>query len=203
MNPFPYDNMSANLEIQKKLEDVLKRIRKVQIVRGVLVTVTIFLAGLLLMMAADYVFAPLPGIARWVMFFVWIAATVYAGRIGFAPYFRKITTVQIARWIEVRHPEIQERMSTVLELEGTATRDSGDLIAALSLAAHKDIESVNPDVEIRSAQTRKKSDPPRDGAGGRPGDRAQRLAEPIRASFRPGASPVLRSGKRGRRHIRA
>ncbi len=148
--------MSANLEIQKKLEDVLKRIRKVQIVRGVLVTATIFLAGLLLIMAADYFFAPLPGIARWAMFFLWIAVTIYAAKAGFAPYFKKITTVQIARWIEVRHPEIQERMSTVLELEGTTTNDSSDLIAALGLAAHKDIETVNPDVEIKSAQTKKK-----------------------------------------------
>ncbi len=148
--------MSANLEIQKKLEDVLKRIRKVQIIRGVLVTATIFLAGLLVIMAADYFFAPLPGLARWAMFFVWIAVTLYAAKIGFAPYFKKITTVQIARWIEVRHPEIQERMSTVLELEGTTTKDSSDLIAALGIAAHKDVESVNPDVEIKSAQTRKK-----------------------------------------------
>lgn len=149
--------MTPNEEIQAKLGEVRDRIRKVQLTRGTLVTATIALAGLLLMMAADWLFAPLPGAARWALFIVWIASIIYAGRVGFAPYFRKIGLVQIARWIEMRHPEIQERMSTVLEIskqEGNIA--STDLIDALGLAAHRDIEGVNPDVEIKSAATKKK-----------------------------------------------
>ncbi len=108
--------MTPNEEIQAKLGEVRDRIRKVQLTRGALVTATIALAGLLLIMATDWLFAPLPGLLRWGLFIVWIGSTIYAAKAGFAPYFRKIGLVQIARWIEVRHPEMQERMSTVLEL---------------------------------------------------------------------------------------
>lgn len=148
--------MSPTEEIQAKLGEVRDRIRRVQLTRGLLVTATIALAGLLLIMAADYFFAPLPGVARWVMFILWVVAMVYAAKIGFALYFRKIGLVQIARWIEARHPEIQERMSTVLELADQKNAGSSDLIAALGLAAHQDIGTVNPELEIKSGATKKK-----------------------------------------------
>ncbi len=149
--------MTPNEEIQAKLGDVRDRIRKVQLTRGAMVTATIALAGLLLIMAADLILAPLPGLARWGLFVVWIGSIICAGLLGFAPFFKKISTIQIARWIEIRHPEIQERMSTVLELarQGDSTASAG-LINALGLAAHQDIESVNPDLEIKSAATKRK-----------------------------------------------
>ncbi|HEY1123824.1 MAG TPA: hypothetical protein VGE67_19555, partial [Haloferula sp.] len=106
-------------EIGRRLEAVRSSIRRAQWTRGGLVIATVMLGGLLLMMALDHFLAPLPQVARWAMFGVWVFGTLAAAAIGLRPLLRKIGLVQVARWIEGRHPEIEERMSTVLELSGS------------------------------------------------------------------------------------
>ena len=71
------------------------------------------------MMAADFVLAPLPVMVRWVLLGTLVIGTVAAGWAWLInPLRRRITLVQVARWLETRHPEIQERVSTALELSG-------------------------------------------------------------------------------------
>src|SRR5688500_14829226 len=76
------------------------------------------LSAVLAIMAADHFLAPLPMAARWVLFGLWLVAVLAALGVGLRPLLRKIGLVQVARWIEGRHPEIEERMSTVLEISG-------------------------------------------------------------------------------------
>ena len=61
--------MSTSLpkEIIKPLQALLRRVRRMQLLRGLAELVTLVLGGLLLTMAADFFLAPLPVIVRWVM----------------------------------------------------------------------------------------------------------------------------------------
>ena len=103
-------------EIETRLKAMRSRIRRVQLIRAAMVVATVTLAGLFAMMAADWLFAPLPMALRWGMLGVWLMAVLAAARFGFGPMSQPISLLQVARWLEVRHPEMEERLSTVLEL---------------------------------------------------------------------------------------
>lgn len=141
-------------EIESRLKLVRNRIRSAQRNRAAWILATVFLAGLLLIMAADYFFAPLPNAARWLLFGAWLIVFGFAAKRVLTPLFRKITLVRIARWIEARHPEMEERLSTVLELSKNDTGVSPELLEALGKAANEDITSVDPQIEVKSAQKR-------------------------------------------------
>ena len=110
--------MPSNLppEITSGLTALRRRIRRIQLSRGLLRTLTVVLGGLFVLVALDYFLAPLPGTARAILFFAWIAGAAYGFfRFLLRPITRKIPLVRLARWLEERHPEVQERISTALE----------------------------------------------------------------------------------------
>jgi hypothetical protein len=139
----------ARQDIGKRLSAVRASIRRAQLQRGVLLVATVAVGGLLAMMAADHFLAPLPMAARWVLFGLWLAAVLVALWIGLRPLMRKISLVQVARWIEGRHPEIEERMSTVLELSGGDAGASAGLMEELARAAGEDVDKVDPRAELK------------------------------------------------------
>ena len=122
----------ARQQIGRRLAAVRSGIRRAQWKRGGLLLATVALGGLLALMAVDQFFGPLPVAARWIMFGAWLAAILAAAWAGLRPLLRKIGLVQVARWIEGRHPEIEERMSTVLELGGGHAGASPELLEALA-----------------------------------------------------------------------
>ncbi len=140
----------ARQDIARRLAAVRSNIRRAQLQRGGLLLATVALGGLLLIMAADLLFSPLPMAARWVLFGLWVAAVLGALWAGLRPLMRKINLVQVARWVEGRHPEIEERMSTVLELSGGDAGASAGLLEELAKAAGEDVEKVDGRAEIRS-----------------------------------------------------
>ncbi len=137
-------------DIGRRLGAVRSSIRRAQFQRGGLLVATVALGGLLAMMAADHFLAPLPVAARWAMFVAWLLATAAALVVGMRPLLRKIGLVQVARWIEGRHPEIEERMSTVLELAGSEGGASAELLEELAKAAGEDVGKVDARAEIRA-----------------------------------------------------
>jgi hypothetical protein len=139
----------ARQDIGKRLSAVRASIRRAQLQRGVLLVATVAVGGLLAMMAADHFLAPLPMAARWVLFGLWLAAVLAALWIGLRPLIRKISLVQVARWIEGRHPEIEERMSTVLEVSGGDAAASAGLMEELARAAGEDVDKVDPRAELK------------------------------------------------------
>jgi len=139
-------------QITSRLEQVRRSIRRVQALRGLMVLATVAIGGLLVLMAADLFFAPLAIAVRWVLLGLWICGVILAVRFGFRPLWRKISLVQIARWVEIRHPEMQERLSTVLEL-GPGSGASGSLLAALGQAAGEDAGKVDAKAEVAAART--------------------------------------------------
>ncbi len=139
--------------IDQSLKNLLQQIRKTQWLRAAFIIVTVALLGLLVIMAADWQFSPLATPVRWLMFGGWIIAIMIAAQKGLAPLFHKISKVQLARWVEIRHPEIQERISTTLELQGTESGISVGLLAELRKAAVIDAASVDMRHEIKTVST--------------------------------------------------
>jgi hypothetical protein len=135
---------------------VRSSIRPAQWTRGGLLTATVMLGGLLSMMALDHFLAPLPQAARWAMFGVWVLGTLAAAVIGLRPLLRKIGLVQVARWIEGRHPEIEERMSTVLELAGSHGGVSESLLEELAKSAGEDVDKVDARAELKAVGAARK-----------------------------------------------
>lgn len=145
-------NLSSG-KIEKRLKAVRSRIRRVQFMRAAMVVVTVALAGLFAMMVADSLFAPLPIALRWGMLAVWLTAVLTAAKFGFGPMLKPIGLLQVARWLEVRHPEMEERLSTVLELTHAGGGGSADLLASLAAAAEADAGKVDAGMEVKAART--------------------------------------------------
>ena len=145
---------ASSHEIESRLKLVRGRIRNAQRCRASWVITTVALGGLLLIMAADWFFAPLPVAVRWILSAVWLVGIGFVAKTVLAPLFKTISLVQIARWIELRHPEMEERLSTVLELSINDSGVSPELLEALAKAAGEDVTKVDPRGEIRAAQTK-------------------------------------------------
>lgn len=139
--------------IDAALQRLLRQIRRTQWLRAVLMLGTIALAGLLVMMAIDWFFAPLPLWSRWSMFAAWLGLLAFVAKKGWAPVFRQIGLVQLARWVEWRHPEMQERISTALELRGQPEGVSSQLLEELRHAAVTDAAAVDARGEVKSVST--------------------------------------------------
>ncbi|MGJ8725623.1 MAG: hypothetical protein ACSHYB_13775 [Roseibacillus sp.] len=138
-------------QIERQLQAVRRRIRRVQLWRGGLWVAAFFLGGLFFSMALDWLFAPLPSLARWAVFLLWMAAVVWSLFRGLGPFFQKLSLVRIARWLESRHPEMEERLSTALELSGQDSA-SPALVASLVQAAEEDVLLVDAQVEVQPGQ---------------------------------------------------
>jgi hypothetical protein len=143
-------------EIGRRLAAVRCSIRRAQWTRGGLLVATVMLGGLLVIMALDHFLAPLPVAARWALFAAWVLATLASAVVGLRPLLRKIGLVQVARWIEGRHPEIEERMSTVLELESSRGGVSEGLLEELAKAAGDDVGKVDARAELKAVGAARK-----------------------------------------------
>ncbi|MGB0143940.1 MAG: hypothetical protein ACPGAP_04145, partial [Akkermansiaceae bacterium] len=113
------------------------------------------LAGLLAIVALDFILAPLPSWARATLFFGWLASIgVGAVVLVLIPFFSKLPLVRLARWLEERHPELQERISTTLELADHPEGVSPALLEELSEEAAADMGSMDPNQEVRTRRVR-------------------------------------------------
>ncbi len=151
--------MSTNLprEITRPLQALLRRVRRMQILRGIAAMATVVLGGLLISMAAHLFFAPLPVEVSWTLLGLIGAGLLLSAFKWFVKPLRgRITLVQIARWLETRHPEIQERVSTALELsEHSEGGVSEGLLRQLVEDAEGDVKGVNPTKEVRARRAKR------------------------------------------------
>ncbi|MFT6864291.1 MAG: hypothetical protein ACJAVK_002856, partial [Akkermansiaceae bacterium] len=150
--------MSSNLppEIKSGLISLRRRIRRIQLFRGLLKTASVVLGGLLVSVALDYFLAPLPSWARAGLFFLWLGL-IGIGALAFIlkPLAGKLPLVRLARWLEDRHPEVQERISTALELSDRPEGISPELLAELSREAASDMSTVDPRQEVQGRRVRR------------------------------------------------
>ncbi|KAB2640035.1 MAG: hypothetical protein DVB25_04570 [Verrucomicrobia bacterium] len=152
--------MQSNPPNSTHLEPVLRRlrqrIRRVRASRGALITAVTALAGLLALVANDWAFAPLPTWARWLCPFAWLALVTSVAAIWWVlPLRQPLDLVRIARWLEIRHPELDERISTVLEVSGHHSGGmSAGLLDALAREAATDLIKIDPLLEVSARRAR-------------------------------------------------
>lgn len=141
---------SSPSSIDQSLAALLRQIRRTQAWRACWMLTTVALCGLLLIMAVDWFLAPVPTAARWALFGLWLVAVILTAKYALSPVMRKISPVTLARWLELRHPEMQERISTAVELQGQERGISAGLLEELRRAAEMDAEKVDARMEVRS-----------------------------------------------------
>ena len=136
-----------------KLRQFIRRARRLILIRGLGITGGITLACFLLIMTIDAgvtLFAQWP---RWVLTLsAYAVAAASAAWFLIRPLARSFTLTGAARLIEAHHPELQERISSAVELltskDLPSLRGSEVLIGALTLEAVRDAEKVQPKREI-------------------------------------------------------
>jgi hypothetical protein len=139
--------------ILRKLRGVIRRYRAVVAARGSLAVLATLTVSLLTVMALDAWLCPFSAWARWTMSLSALAATlVVAGVFLVRPLARVLTLRGIARSLEVKHPELQERISSAIELldspDGPDVRGSEAMIAVLAREASANVEGVIPQREV-------------------------------------------------------
>ncbi len=139
--------------IARALRRLIHRVRGVILLRGVSAVVATAIGALLLVMAIDAGFTLFSETFRWVLTLSALAVTVAVAMwLLILPIAKTITLTGIARAIETRHPELQERLSSAVELltsrDIPEIRGSETLIAALAAEASQDAGRVRPRTEV-------------------------------------------------------
>ncbi len=135
------------------LRSVIRRVRFVIGLRGVCVVATATLAALLIVMAVDRSIVILAQWPRWILS-LWVLAVAIGSAVFFLirPLAHSFTLPGIARALELRHPELHERISSAVELLGShdrpEVRGSEALIAALAEEASRDVRELRPSREV-------------------------------------------------------
>ena len=103
--------------IARTLRAAGARIRRIVMVRGIFAVLAAALISILCIMAVDAMVTILNPWVRWGLWACGVAAVVIVARTAlFQPLSRKLTPALLAGLIERNHPELEERLSTVVEL---------------------------------------------------------------------------------------
>jgi hypothetical protein len=149
----PYTPPALPEDIVRTLRKLIRRARVVLAIRGCFAVAAVALASLLGAMALDAGLTFFAAWPRWVLSLSALSLTVLAA-LGFLilPLRRIFTLAGVARAIEARHPELQERVSSAVELLASADapelRGSAALIAALAGQAVLDAKGVRARREV-------------------------------------------------------
>lgn len=143
--------------ILNKLRAMIGRVRRLLFVRGFFATLATGLVCVLAIMGIDATVTLFSSAARWALSLAGLGITL-AVAWGFLirPLSRKITLTHIARILEIRHPELQERISTAVELmqsdDPDSIRGSEELISAVVDSAVVDVGKVDPKMEFKGGR---------------------------------------------------
>ncbi len=142
--------------IVQALTALVRRGRRVILLKGLAGTLAVALGSLMLVMAADRVMTTYDAWPRWLMTAgFWLLTALAAAGLIVRPLARSFTLSGIARVIEQRHPELQERISSAVELltseDGPELRGSDVMIAALAAEAVQDASRVQARREVSLA----------------------------------------------------
>lgn len=143
--------------ILDKLQSMIRWVRRLLFIRGFFATLAVALCCVLAIMAVDAAVTIFSGTVRWVLSLTGLAITgLAAWWFLIRPLSRKITLTHIARILEIRHPELQERISTAVELmsseDPNSIKGSEELIEAVVDSAVVDVDAVDPKTEFKPAR---------------------------------------------------
>jgi len=141
------------------LRRAIRRRRSVIIMRGLLAVAAVAIASLLAVMAVDAVVTIFSTTTRWLMTGAGVAAVLAAvGWFLVRPLARSMTFTRIARMVETHHPELEERISSAVELltssDAPDLLGSGALIAELIKEATAEVRVVEPSREFSARSAR-------------------------------------------------
>jgi hypothetical protein len=146
--------------ILDKLQSMIRRVRRLLFIRGLFATLAVALACLLAIMAVDATITLFSTTSRWLLSLAGLCLTLAAAWWFLVrPLSRRFTLTKMARILEVRHPELQERISTAVELlasdDPDSIRGSQELISAVVDSAVDDVATVDPKTEFKPARSKK------------------------------------------------
>lgn len=146
--------------ILNKLDAMIRRVRRLLFVRGLFATLAVALTCLLVIMAIDATITLFSSTVRWALSLTGLAITLVAAWWFLVrPLSRKLTLTHMARILEIRHPELQERISTAVELlssdDPDSIKGSEELIEAVVDSAVVDVEAVDPKTEFAPVKTKR------------------------------------------------
>ncbi|MGQ9661544.1 MAG: hypothetical protein ACUVWX_04295 [Kiritimatiellia bacterium] len=155
------DSLSVRLPpvIVEKLRETRRRLLRIIWLRGCVAVAATGLLSLLGVMAVDMVFMILARSVRWLLT---LSAITLDGFVAFRylirPLSRSFSLATIARLVDARHPELEERMSSAVEI-GTSSdpediRGSERFIAALVEEAAAGAHVVSPKREFTARRMR-------------------------------------------------
>ena len=130
--------------IRFALRRIGRRLLRVSIVRALGLILVVGSAGMILGMALDFAFA-LPSVARFALFFAWIAMIV-------ATWLRSVSSrsarspLELAALVERKFPDFGERLTASIGLvrDDLSPRGSPALIAEVVREAAERIEAIDP-----------------------------------------------------------
>lgn len=139
-------------ELSATLQRATRRIKRILLLRGVLAVTATALIALLAIIAIDASFVLYSQLLRLGLSLLGLSAVVWvAMRQLVRPLLQPYSPAKIATLIEQRHPELEERLSTVVELLSmpeTRERGSEQLVSLITEAAEADARSVSPKREF-------------------------------------------------------
>lgn len=146
--------------ILDKLQSMIRRVRRLLFIRGLFATLAVALVCLLGIMAVDATITLFSTTSRWILSLAGLALTLAAAWwFLLRPLSRRYTLTKMARILEIRHPELQERISTAVELlasdDPESIRGSQELIKAVVDSAVDDVATVDPKTEFKPARSKK------------------------------------------------
>lgn len=142
----PIDSLPP--ELSATLQRATRRIKRILLVRGLLAVIATALLALLAVVAIDASFVIYSQMLRLGLSLSGLAAVLWvAARELVRPLLQPYSPARIATLIEQHHPELEERLSTVVELLSlpeTRERGSAQLVSLLTVAAEADARAVSP-----------------------------------------------------------
>ncbi len=159
MTQITVDNKSLPATIEATLRNLIRRARAAIIVRGVLLTLATAIIGMLASMGIAVSWLPSEPWQHYGLTFLWVGVAALAAFVWLVrPLAKSFSLAGIARVIEQRHPELQERLSSTVELlssgDSPEIRGSQTLIDALAAEAVGDARAVRPKREITFRRVR-------------------------------------------------
>lgn len=119
-------------EVAAKLDAAAHRVRKILVLRGLAVTGAVFLAVTMLAMAADAWFTIFEDSVRYsISAGVWAATAVALFCAFWWPFRHPVTRRKAAKVLDERHPENEERLSTLVELVERSEKSEDNTSAGL------------------------------------------------------------------------
>ena len=160
MNEFNlWEKVRLPPELVERLGAMIRRVRLLQLARGLLATIGVALASVLVIMGVDAAVVIYSDSVRLCLSLAGLALTLFTAYIAlWRPLADRITPVRMARIVETRHPELQERISSAIELLGeggqAAAEGSAQLLEILAADAATDITSVSANAEFKGSTLR-------------------------------------------------